>query len=73
MMSWNESFNEGIMSFSSEPHHVNVAFSMHAGIYRLLVSREDFVEQMGNIANSFKSGQPLKVVVRGQEIVSVEV
>ena len=70
-MSWNEEFSEEVMGFSSEPHHVNVTFSRHAGIYRLPVTHEDFVTQMANIANSFKTNQPVKAVVRGQEIVSI--
>ena len=73
IMSWNEEFTEQIMSFNSEPHHVNVTFSQHAGLYRLPVTHEDFAQQMANIANSFKTNQPVKAVVRGQEIVSISV
>lgn len=70
-MSWTEEFTEEVMSFSSEPQHVSVTFSRHAGVYRLPVTHEDFVQQMANIANSFKTDQPVKAVVRGQEIVSI--
>lgn len=71
MAEWVEESNERVMSFNSEPMFVNVAFSKHAGIYRLSVEREDFVGQMTRIAAAFKSDREVKVVLRGDEIASV--
>lgn len=66
-----EEFVERVFSFTSEPNHVNVAFSQHAGIYMLPVERDDFVQQMTHIAVAFKSDKAVRIVLRGQEIVSV--
>ena len=71
MIDWKEEFTERVMGFSSTAHFINVTFSVHAAIFALPVEREDFVRQMTNIAHAFKSGQPVKVEVNGQEVLSV--
>jgi hypothetical protein len=60
-----------IMGFNSEPGQVNVTFSQHAAVYVLPASRDDFVEQMTNIARAFQSRAEVKVLLRGSEVVSV--
>jgi hypothetical protein len=67
-----EQFSETVMRFDSEPHHVNVAFSQHAGIYRLAVAHPGFVACMTAIAEGYKRMLPVAVTVRGQEIESVK-
>jgi hypothetical protein len=66
-----EQFTETVMQFNSEPHHVNVAFARHAGVYRLMVANPDFVRYMTVIADGFKQMTAVTVVLKGQEIESV--
>jgi hypothetical protein len=71
MDDWKDELIERVMMFSTEPHHVNVTFSKHAGIYRLPITRDDFVTQMTNIADAWKSKREVRVVLRGQEVMTV--
>lgn len=66
-----DEFFEIVMGFQSEPNHVSVTFSKHAGVFRLPVGRSDFVSQMTNIAAAFKTDVEVKVMLRGDEIISV--
>lgn len=67
----NEICMDRIAGFHSDPHHINVTFFDHAGIYRLPVSREDFVKQMGLIAEAFKSDEEIRIELCGDEILRV--
>jgi len=71
MDDWKDEFEERVMAFSTEPHHVNVTFSKHAGVYTLPVARDDFVRQMTNIAEAWKSGREVRVLLEGGEVLSV--
>jgi hypothetical protein len=71
-MSWNEEFTEPIVAFQSEEGSVMVAFARHAGLYRLAAEREDFAQQLAVIGAAWQSNRPLRAVVRGQQIVSVQ-
>ena len=68
-----EQFSETVMKFESEPHHVNVAFAQHAGIYRLPVAHPEFVACMAALADGFKRMVQVRVTASGQEIQSIKV
>ena len=71
MTEWKDEFEERVMAFMSEPRHVSVTFSKHAGIYSLPVERDDFVRQMTNIAAAWKSNREVRVVIGAGEVISV--
>jgi hypothetical protein len=71
MSEWKDEFEERVTAFMSEPRHVTVTFSKHAGIYTLPVERDDFVRQMTNIAEAWKSNREVRVVVAAGEVMSV--
>lgn len=68
---WRETFTERVTHFSTDVAHVNVTFSVSAGAYRLLVSRDDFVELLVRLAAAWKTGDPIDVMVERDEIISV--
>jgi hypothetical protein len=66
-----DELQERVLSFSARGREVDVRFELSAAIYRLPADREDFVEQVANLAAAWQSGKPAHVTVRGTEIVAV--
>jgi hypothetical protein len=63
--------DEQVYSFFSEKVGLAVTFSDHASIYYLLKEREDFVEQARNLAAAWRARKPVKIILKGLEIISV--
>jgi hypothetical protein len=54
-----------VMEFSSEGRVVLVGFQGLAGVYRLAVDRDDFTQQLGLLAGSYKSRHPVRLTLQG--------
>lgn len=59
---------DAVMEFRSEGRIVIVHFRTLAGAYRLAVDRDDFVQQLGLLAASYKSRRPVQLVLQGLQI-----
>ena len=70
-MSLNVEFTDRVTDFGTDSGYVSVLFSHQAAGYKISMERDDFAEQIGNLAAAWKSGKPVKVVVGGVEIHSI--
>ena len=70
-MSLNVEFTDRVTGFGTDSGYVSVLFSLQAAGYKISMERDDFAEQIGNLAAAWKSGKPVKVVVGGVEIHSI--
>jgi hypothetical protein len=59
-----DQLDDTVMGFQSEGRFVLVTFSKLAGVYRLAVDRDDFVQQLGLLAGSYKSRKPVSLVLK---------
>ena len=65
-------FTDRVMSFATEPGQLNVLFRQQAANYQIGQERPDFVALASSIAAAWKSIKPVRVSVRGVEIMSIE-
>jgi hypothetical protein len=71
-MSLNVEFTDRVTGFGTDSGYVSVLFSLQAAGYEISMERDDFAEQIGNLAAAWKSGKPVKVVLeRGVQIQSI--
>lgn len=64
-----DTLNDTVMQFQTEGRFVILNFTNLAGTYRLSVEREDFVQQMGVLAWSFKTRKPARLVLDGMDLI----
>lgn len=57
-----------VMEFRSEGNVVVVFFQTQAGAFRLAVDRDDFVQQLGLLAASYKTRRPVRLALQGLRI-----
>jgi hypothetical protein len=67
-----DQFEEPVRAFNTEGRVVLVFFARLAGAYRLSADRDDFEQQLANVASSFKRRKPVKVQVCATDIERVE-
>ena len=71
-MSLNVEFTDRVTGFGTDSGYVSVLLSLQAAGYEISMERDDFAEQIGNLAAAWKSGKPVKVVLeRGVQIQSI--
>jgi len=71
-MSLNVEFTDQVTDFGTESGYVSVLFAHQAAGYRIAINRDDFADQVRNLAAAWKSGKSVKVVVeRGVQIQSI--
>ncbi|AMS33442.1 MAG: hypothetical protein ACK499_11890 [Betaproteobacteria bacterium] len=71
-MSLNVEFTDQVSNFGTRSGYVMVLFAKQAAGYELSMERDDFAEQIGNLAAAWKSGKPVNVVLeRGVQIRSI--
>ena len=72
-MNFDTKFTATVSVFCTEFDHVNVAFEKYAAMYTLSAERDDFIEQLVRIANSWKSHKPVRVGLGiGMDIKSID-
>jgi 2-keto-3-deoxy-galactonokinase len=64
-------FTDRIQDFHTEQGKVTVLFFAAAAPYTIDAAREDFAALVGKLAAGWKARQPIKVVVRGMEIIGI--
>ena len=70
-MSLNVEFTDRVTDFGTDSGYVSVLFSHQAAGYEISMERDDFTKQIGNLADAWKSGKPVKVAVGAVEIQSI--